>query len=94
MTDVTTIRRNLALREYDVKETADNRPVPFSIKFIKKNGELVFVPRAIAAGLPFSAKDNRMRGIRPVDDKLNQIGHVTAVDIDAIVEWNGKKVIL
>lgn len=89
-----TIRRNLALREYDIKETPKGDPSTFSIKFIKKNGDLVFIPIAVASGLPFHVANNRMRGVKPVDAKLNQSGHIHAVDIDSIVEWNGKKVIL
>lgn len=89
-----TIRRNLALREYDVKESPSGRPSVFSIKFVKKNGELVFVPRAIASGLPFHVADSRMRGVMPVDASLRQSGHIMAVDIDAIVEWNGNWVVL
>ncbi len=89
-----TIRRNLALREYDIKETPSGQPNAFSIRFIKKNGEMVFVPRALACGLPFHAAENRMRGIKPVDHKNNQSGHIQAVDIDAISEWNGKRVVL
>ena len=89
-----TIRRNLALREYDIKELPSGRQVTFSLKFVKKNGELVFIPRGVASGLPFHVSGNRMRGVMPVDDALQQCGHVIAVDIDAIVEWNGKKVVL
>jgi hypothetical protein len=89
-----TIRRNLALRDYDIKETPAGLPKAFSIEFIKKNGERVSVPRALAAGLPFNASENRMRGIKPVDSKNNQSGHITAVDIDAIVMWNGLRVVL
>ncbi len=69
-----TIRRNLALHEYDVKETpslpvpdrhgrAGGVPVVFSIRFVKKNGELVFLPSAVASGLPFHVSGNRMWGV-------------------------------
>jgi len=87
-----TIRRNLAIKEYEIKETPESKQFTFSIKFVKKNGELVFIPHAIAAGLPFNGKDNRMRGILPVDNDYNASGHVTPVHIDGIIEWNGKKV--
>lgn len=88
------IRRNMALQEYDIKETPDGKQTIFSIRFVKKNGELVFIPRAVACGLPFNAKENRMRGVLPVDASGNSIGHPTPVHIDAIVEWNSKRVIL
>ena len=86
------IPRSLALKEFELKETPDGKQVTFSIKFVKKNGELVFFPRAVAAGLRFNMSDNRMRGILPVDADNNASGHVTPVHIDGIVEWNGKKI--
>jgi predicted metal-dependent enzyme (double-stranded beta helix superfamily) len=88
------IRRNEALREYDIKEAPDGKQVVFSIKFIKKNGELVFLPRAVAAGLSFNMKDHRMRGVIAVDARGDKIGHVYPVNIDLITEWNGNKVVL
>jgi hypothetical protein len=92
MAEIKTIRRNLALKEYEIKETPEGKQVTFSVKFIKKNGELVFMPRAVAAGLKFDIKENRMRGVRPVDNDNNSIGHITPFHIDGIVEWNGKKI--
>jgi hypothetical protein len=88
------IRRNDALREYDVKETPGGRQVTFSIKFLKKNGEMVFIPKAVAAGLRMNMKENRMRGVIAVDDKGDKIGHVYPVNIDFILEWNGKKIVM
>ena len=87
-----TIRRNLVLREYDIKEYPDGSQVVFSLKFIKKNGELVFMPRAVACGLSQNMKKNRLRGFLPVDGQMNKTGHTTPVNINAIVEWNGKSV--
>ena len=87
-----TIRRNLVLREYDVKETPDGKQKVFSIKFVKANGELVFIPRAVACGLKMNMKQNRMRGVIPVDARGDSAGHPTPVHIDAITEWNGMKV--
>ncbi|MEI7526760.1 MAG: hypothetical protein WCJ95_20595 [Mariniphaga sp.] len=86
------IRRHEALKEFEVKETPGGEPVTFSIKFVKKNGELVFYPRAIAAGLRFNMNDKRMRGVLPVDFNNMASGHVTPVHIDSIVEWNGKQI--
>jgi hypothetical protein len=88
------IRRNSALREYDIKETPQGRQKVFSIKFLKKNGELVFLPQAVASGLNMNMKDNRMRGVIAVDSKGDNIGHVYPVNIDLILEWNGKQIIL
>jgi hypothetical protein len=91
---VATIRRNLALREYDIKETPSGKQTVFSIKFIKNNGELVFIPRAVACGLSANMKENRLRGVLPVDAAGDSAGHPTPVNIDAMIEWNGLKVIL
>ena len=92
MAEIQTIRRNLALKEYEVKETPNGKQVTFSIKFVTKKGEIIFIPRAVAAGLKFNMKDNRMRGVLSVDAKDEAIGHVTPVHIDGIIEWNGKKI--
>jgi len=92
MAEIQTIRRNLALKEYEIKDTPNGKQITFSIKLVKKNGELAFIPRAIAAGLPFNGKDNRMRGVLPVDSDNNASGHITSVHIDGIIEWNGKKI--
>jgi len=88
------IRRADVLREYDIKETPAGKQVVFSIKFVAKTGELVFMPRAVASGLPWNLKINRQRGVLPVDVKGEKTGHVYPVRIDNIIEWNGKKVIL
>ena len=92
MADIQTIRRNLALKEYEIKETPDGKQVTFSIKFVTKSGEIVFIPRAVAAGLRFNQKENRMRGVVSIDQDNKATGHVTPVHIDGIIEWNGKKV--
>jgi len=92
MAEIQTIRRNLALKEYEIKETSHGKQVTFSIKFVNKKGELTFIPRAIVTGLPFNGKDNRMRGVLPIDNDNNALGHVTPVHIDGIIEWNGKKI--
>ena len=88
------IRRNLMLREYDIKETPEGKQTVFSIKFIKTDGEIVFMPRAVACGLTANMSKNRLRGVVPIDIKGDKIGHPTPVNIDAIIEWNGMQVIL
>jgi len=50
------------------------------------------MPKAVSAGLKFSMKDNRMRGVLPVDIYGNASSHVTPVHIDALIEFNGQKV--
>ena len=88
------IRRSLMLREYDIKETPAGKQTIFSIKFIKKNGEIVFMPRAVACGLTANMSKNSLRGVLSVDANGNGIGHPTPVSIDAIIEWNSMRVIL
>ena len=92
MAEIQTIRRNLALKEYEIKETPDGKQTIISIRFIKKNGEVVFIPRAVAVGLKFNGKNNRMRGVLPIDGDNVASGHVTPVHIDGIIEWNSKKI--
>jgi len=91
---VETIKRNYVLREYDIRRTPQGKQVIFSIRFVKINGESVFLPRAVACGLPYNLSENRMRGVVAVDPQGDKIGHPYPVNIDLITEWNGLKVIL
>ncbi len=50
MGEIETINSNLVLKEYEIKETPEDNKVVFSIKFVKKNGELAFMLRAAVAG--------------------------------------------
>jgi len=92
MVEIHSIRRNLALKECEIKVTPDGQQVKFSIKFVTKGGEIIFIPCVIAAGLRFDMKYYCMRGVLPIDSENNASGHVTPVHIDEIIEWNGKKV--
>ena len=67
MAEIQSIRRNLALKELEAKDTPDGKQVASPIKFVTKNGELVFMPRDVAAGIRFDMRSNRMRGVLPVD---------------------------
>lgn len=87
-----TIRRRTVLQEMDVKTTPDAKQVVFSIQFDKKNGERVYFPRAVSCGLKMNLKENRTRGIIPVDGQGNRIGHPTPVGIDRIIRFNGMEV--
>ena len=88
------IRRNLVLKALDVKTNPDGSLNSFSMVFITKTGERVFLPRAIATGLPFSLKVNRMRGIMPIDAKGEKTGHPYPVSIDNMLEFNSMEVVL
>lgn len=89
-----TIKLSVVLRELDVKLRPDGNPKTFAIKFVKKNGELVYYHRAISTGLKMNMKANAMRGVRLVDRQFNGIDHITPVYIWSIVEFNGLRVIL
>lgn len=89
-----TIRRNLALAEYDIKETPQGKQQSFSIRFVTKSGEVVYLPNAVACGLTMNFKENRVRGVIAIDSQGNRIGHPYPVSIDLLLEWNGKKIIL
>lgn len=82
------------LREYDIKETGPGKQTEFSIKFIKNNGEIVFMPKAVACGLTANMTKNGLRGIVPIDSRGDKTSHPTPVSIDSIIEWNGMEVIL
>lgn len=86
------ILRATALRQMDIKETPDGKQVFFSIKFEKKDGSLVFLPRAVITGLRFNMKKNRFRGVISVDEKGNPNSHVYPVHIDNIHEFNQQTV--
>lgn len=89
------MKRREVLREFDIKEKSAGKVNVFSIKFrTKHSGELIFIPRGISVGLNMDMSANRMRGVLPVDEKLNDAGHITPVSIDRIVEFNGEKVYL
>ncbi len=92
MAEILSIRRNLALKELEAKETPDGKQVAFSIKFVTKNGELVFMPRAVATGLRFDMSSNRMQGVVPVDVQNKATGHITPFHIDGLIEFNGMKI--
>jgi hypothetical protein len=83
-----TIKRAQVLREMEIKETPAGKQVTFSILFEKKNGELVFLPKAVATGLRFNMKTNRYRGVVSVDKDGNKLSHIYPVHIDNIHEFN------
>lgn len=87
-----TIRRYQVLREMEVHETASKEARIFSIQFYKKNGELVYINRGVSCGLRMNMKQNRMRGVQPVDKNANAIGHPYPVCIDNIRKFNDKRV--
>jgi len=76
----------LALKDYERKKTSNDKQFTFSIEFIKKNAELVFIPSVVAAGLPFNRKESCMHGVLPVDSDNNASGYVTPIYNYVIIE--------
>lgn len=59
------------LVQLDEKLSPDSNPNTFSIKFVKKNGELAFYNRCSSTGLNLNLKSNAMRGVRLEDREFN-----------------------
>lgn len=87
-----TIQLQQVLQEMNFAVTPDGKISVFSIAFVKKNGELVYHPKAKRSGVNMDMKKNAMRGIQACDRNGKAIGHPTPVKIWNIVEFNGKKV--
>ena len=67
----------------------------FSIKFVTKEGKLLFFPQAYSCGAGrMDMSKERMRGIQPCDCKGNPEMHIYPVNINSIVGYNGRKVVL
>ncbi|MBQ8223986.1 MAG: hypothetical protein IJZ86_01285 [Bacteroides sp.] len=89
-----TIRRNQVLDELDIRTLPDGRKRIFSIKFVTKEGKLVFFPQAYACGAgKMNHKQYRLRGIQPCDCQGNPELHVYPMCIDSIIGYNGKRVV-
>lgn len=82
------------LKDLDIRTDESGAQRVFSVAFIKQDGQKVFFPRAIATGLRMNMKENRVRGILPVDDKLEATDHVYPVGIDRFIEYNGMEITL
>lgn len=94
MATVKYIRRNLMLKELDIKWLPGGIRNIFSIKFVNKKGNIHFFPRAYATGLNYSVSDSRQRGIQECDERGKPIGHIYPVGIDLILMFNNMEVIL
>lgn len=92
----THIRRNMMLKEMDIRWLPNGKRNIFSIKFVTKSGKLYYIPQAFVRGLRYNARDARQRGIQPCDCKGNPEGtdHVIPVGIDRIIMYNNMEVIL
>ena len=90
----TYIRRNMVLKEFDIKWLPNGRRRLFSIKFVDKKGQVRFFPIACCRGLRYDMSEHRQRAIQPCDEKGEPIDHVYPVGIDAITQYNQMEVIL
>ena len=87
-----TIRRSDALRQMETKEKMQGKAACFAIQFYKRDGELVSLPKAVITGLRANMKQQRLRGIQPIDHAGDAIGHIYPVSIDNIRTFNGLQV--
>ena len=92
--EIEEIRRADALREMEIREDQYGKRVLFSIEFYTKSGEVVYFSHAFTCGLRQDMKKNRLRGVQQCDSAGNKIGSPTAVSIDNLRMFNGKKVLL
>ena len=92
--EIEEIRRADALREMEIREDQYGKRVLFSIEFYTKSGEVVYFSHAFTCGLRQDMKKNRLRGVQQCDSAGNKIGSPTAVSIDNLRMFNGKKVVL
>lgn len=90
----THIRRNLMLKEIDIRFFPNGKRNIYSIKFVDKAGKIRFIPQCYTRGLPYNVKDARQRGIQPCNCLGEPEGHLYPVGIDAVLMYNNMEVIL
>lgn len=89
-----TIQRNTMLHDLDIRWLPNGKRRIFSIKFVAKDGRLIFFPKAHACGAgKMDNKKYRLRGIQPCDADGNPDGHVYPVRIDNIIQYNSMRVV-
>jgi len=80
---------NAVLADWDEDKYPNGEQKYFSVAYIKKNGEFVYLKRCIKSGLRFSMKNHNMKAAQPVDKNGNAIGHVHPIWIHAITIYRG-----
>ncbi len=93
---IETIRRNLVLKELECKETPEGKQMVFSIKFVKKDGELVFMRRYMEKAIRdylklgvafveflFNADGSQIVGVNAINSKYCRL---TVANKDGVVE--------
>jgi hypothetical protein len=88
------IKRNMMLKEMDIRFLPSGKRSMFSIKFVTLRGELKYIARAYVTGLRYDVKAARQRGIQPCDGDGNPTDHVYPVGIDNVIMYNNMEVIL
>ena len=90
------IKLHLVLSELDESILPNGKKKTFSIAFISKDGERIYMNRSVKTGLNMNLKKNAMRGVLAVnmDGDIMANAHPTPVWIWGIVEFNGRRVII
>lgn len=88
-----TISRLDMLREISTKETSSVERKLFSIKFVTKGGEVVYLPFAYDTPIRPELQSKRFIGVMPSSSTGQSISsHPTPVLIDNILEYNHQQV--
>jgi hypothetical protein len=93
MTQKRNTRLNAVLSEINEKLLPNGKRKVFSIKFVLKTGELVYMHRACAAGLRTNMKANDLKAVVAVNERGEDIGHITPVWIHSIIEFNSNTIV-
>lgn len=80
---------NAVLADWDEGKLPDGSKKYFSVGYVKKNGEFVFLARAVRSGLRADMKSHDLKAALPVDKNLNPIGHVHPIWIHSILFYSG-----
>ena len=76
---------NAVLADWDEAILPNGDVKYFSVGYIKKNGEFVYIKRAKRSGLRMNMKKLDMKAAIAVDKQGNTIGHVHPIWIHAIL---------
>lgn len=80
---------NAILADWDETKLPNGQTKFFSVAFVSKKGEFIFIKRGKKTGLRFNMKKHNMKAVQPVDNEGNEIGHVYPVWIHSILYYSG-----
>ena len=80
---------NAVLADWDEGKLPDGNTKFFSVAYIKKNGEFVYLKRAQRSGLRANMKALDLKAAQPVNQSGNKIGHVHPIWIHSILFYRG-----